>query len=229
MEIPFRKFYDAFYMHSLKKENPPEKLKYGVEYFPAFGSWSLGKLWNMLWYTDMIKKVKDFDSDYAVEERVRELPASHNNLTCHESEDLYKVTAGLRLLSLNLKRLPSYREVLRREKKCLELCSISEMNLTDSINITNCTAFCQKPITMLANDVESQVETWRNQALNCMSQHSVITGDKDAAAFDKCVSNYASTLIKHVGAVDDFEKWVKGYQSAFQTNELEKFVPGLST
>mmetsp|Transcript_32670 Transcript_32670/g.56780 ORF Transcript_32670/g.56780 Transcript_32670/m.56780 type:complete len:230 (+) Transcript_32670:2689-3378(+) len=228
MEVPFRKFYDAVYRFGLQSSTPPEHLEYGIEHFPRYSNWSLGWLWNMLWYSDLLRKAKDVGSEYATEERVRQLPASHNNLTSHESESLYKISTGLRLISLNLKRLPSYREVLKREQRCLELCSISEITPTDSINTANCTSFCQKPIAMLANDVSSQVEAWRNDALKCMSKHSVTTGDKNAEAFDNCVKDYGEKLMKHVGTVESFDNWVKGYQAAFQTNELEKYVPGLS-
>jgi hypothetical protein len=225
MELPFKKFYDLLYERQL---TPQRQQETGVEYFPRFGTWSLGMLWNMLWYADLVRKARVVEFEYAAHTRSRQLPASHNHLSSEESEALAKVSSGLRLLNLNLKRIPSYRQVLRREQQCLDLCSISQTGPVDSINVANCITFCQKPIAMLRNDVTSQVEAWRNQALTCMSEHGVASGDKNAAAFDQCISTYADSLIKHVGDVDDFDNWLKGYSEAFKTNEPLKFVPGLS-
>ena len=68
---------------------------------------------------------------------------------------------------------------------------------------------------LLAKDTDNMINEWRNTSIDCMTKHSVNNGDRDAEAFDQCLTDFYQKIMENTSTDDKLCTWIDGFETKF--------------
>ena len=224
MDRPFAVVLDNYYQWVLNKTNPPGSADEKLTYFPRFHRAPFGIQWNLNWYSTLADK-----TGLTAEEELktilerRRIPASYSSYN-NELDGIRQVIEGAEALTENLVKVENYKELVYKERTCLEYCRsrLSKDDFREEIN--RCEDNCVLPRSLVHEDVTAKLENWRTQAVSCMTSHSSEQGDGNNTKFNQCLVDYNDSLKTYGTSRENLNTWIQNYSKYFTTENFTRKI-----
>lgn len=222
MDRPMAYLFDLYYEWVLDSTNPKGAAEDGLVYFPRFYKQPFGMGWNLRWYRDLADRTGlTADEGLVTVSPAKMIPASYLSYN-NELDSLRKIDEGVVALNENLTKVSNYKDLVYRERTCIEYCRTKPSDDDYREDIERCKAQCTLPRSLVHEDTKAKVENWRTDALRCLNQHSSENGDANASLFQECLNSYSDKLLRYGTNEENLNTWIQDYSKYFNQTNFQK-------
>jgi hypothetical protein len=212
-DLPLKFVYDRLYESWINYHKTSDG-KYAARFarIPLFGI-----PWNMRWYkaVNSLVTLPDENAFLEVSDTAKHIPAS-SNVYQTELDNLRILTQAISHAEINMERSDVYKSMQSYEENCALNCSSYVREFDDTTRFELCNRVCKQPLVTMKRDTDRMITEWRDSALNCMSKHSVATGDRDEGAFDQCIKDLSATVLSYTATNESLCEWIKPYAQMYK-------------
>jgi hypothetical protein len=202
MDRPLAYLFDKVYEWSLDTTDPVGASDDKLTRFPRFLYLPfIGIRINLAWYDELseLTGIKEEEEEGLVQvPAAKQLPASINSYN-NELDSIRVIADTVDALIANATRLESYKIVVFEEKVCINRCRTKYPLRIDEEDFQFCSRQCSQIRKDLDDLNRSKLEKSRIDAINCLSEHSLESGDGNEAEFYKCLDIFTKNLFVSAG------------------------------
>ena len=224
MDVPFSAFCYAIYDWRLNKSDPPQRTEEDWIYIPNRIDKVGGYVRNMIWYYRIAKRSGvPLEKEFMTVKDEKRIPPSYNNYRS-SLNDVRRIEEALVAYDVNLPKTENYKELAEAEERCIDNCTHYPSYDEFKEHRRRCFEGCRQPRIFLVRDTTSSIENLKSQAINCMSRHSVASGNGDEAQFEKCVADFADQLVSTTTHKESLNSRISQYLSLFNEKAMADYM-----